>query len=199
MVYPIAKHILWPFLSSFIKRIDGLENLPDKPFILAANHESYVDGALFVMAVAWYKNKQLCYFAVKDKFTGPFWDAVFNHFGAIRVDGSLPKGLKALKQGKCMGIFPEGGRTYTGRLQPVRHIGLGVLALLSKAPVVPAAVHTYDFWNRHQIVPTFEKNIVITIGEPMTFSGKPTKPAAKKVVRAVWKEVKRLARISHTR
>ena len=199
MVYPIVKLILWPILNLFIKKLEGIENLPDKPFIIVANHQSYIDGAILIMAVAWHKNKQLCYFATKEEFTGPFWDSIFKYFGAIRVNGSLKKGLKALKQGKCIGIFPEGGRTHTGKIRPLKHTGLGVVALLSKAPVVPVGINTYDFWNRHQLIPTFEPNIKITIGKPMQFSGKPTPKAVKKTINLVWKEVKRLARISHAR
>ena len=197
MVYPISKIILWPILSLFIKKIEGLENLPGKSFILVANHESYIDGVIFMMMVAMYRNKQLCYFATNEKFTGPFWDTIFEHYGAIRINGSLKKGLKAIKKGKCMGLFPEGGRTYTHKLQPLKHTGLGVLALLSKAPVVPAAIHTYKFWNRYQLLPTFQQNIKITIGKPMTFKGKPTPKKVKQTITTVWKEVKALARISH--
>ncbi len=197
MVYPIAKIILWPAFNLFIKKIEGIENLPNKPFILVANHESYIDGAIFVTAVAWHKNKQLSYFVTNEKFTGPIWDAFFDYFGAIRVNGSLEKGLKALKSGKCMGLFPEGRRTYTHTLQQIKHKGLGALALISKAPVVPAAIHTYHFWSRYQKIPNFKRNIVITIGKPMKFKAKPTPANVKKTISTVWKEVNRLARISH--
>jgi 1-acyl-sn-glycerol-3-phosphate acyltransferase len=197
MVYCISKYLVWPIISLFIKKIEGIENLPDKPFILVANHESYIDGAIFMMAVAWHKNKQLCYFATNEKFTGPFWNIIFNHFGAIRVNGSLKKGIRALAEGKSMGIFPEGARTYTHEPQKIQHTGLGALTLITKAPVVPAAVHTYDFWNRYQKTPTFKKNIVVTIGKPMSFKGKPTKQNIRKTINAVWSEVRKLARISH--
>ena len=197
MVYPISKLVLWPILSLFIKRIKGVENLPNKPFILVSNHESYIDGVIFMIAVAWHKNKQLCFFTTNEKFTGPLWSTIFNHFGAIRVNGSLMKGLDALKKGKCLGILPEGGRTYTHSLQKIKHSGLGVLALLSKAPIVPAAIHTYDFWSRYQTIPNFKRNITITIGKPIKFKGKPTKIQIRKTINAIWKEVKKLARISH--
>ncbi len=197
MVYPITKIILWPVLSLFIKKINGIENLPNKSFILVANHESYIDGAILLMAVAWHKNKQLCYFATNEKFLGPFWNTIFNHFGAIRVNGSMEKGVRAIKSGKCIGLFPEGGRTYTHELQQIKHTGLGVLALISKAPVVPAAVHSYSFWNRHQTLPSFKRNIIVNIGRPMTFKAKPTPANVKKTIKTTWNEVKRLARISH--
>ncbi len=197
MVYPIAKTILWPLLNLFIKKIEGIENLPDKPFIMVSNHESYIDGIILMMAVAWHKNKQLCYFATNEKFLGPFWNMLFEHFGAIRINGSLKKGLKALKQGKCMGISPEGQRTYDDKIQPVRHTGLGVLVLLSKRPVVPVGINSYNFWNRHQTLPNFKQNIVVTIGKPIQFKAKATPKNVKKTINTIWKEVKSLARISH--
>jgi len=197
MVYAITKLVLWPFFRLFIRQIDGVENLPNKPFILVANHESYIDGAILMTLVAWYKNKQVCYFATNKTFLGTFWNMIFNHFGAIRVNGSLEKGLNALKQGKCMGIFPEGQRTYTCKIGKIEHKGLGVLAILSKAPVVPVGMFTYKFWNRFQKWPTFNKNIKITIGKPMAFKGKVTTKSAWKTVRTIMKEVAKLARISH--
>jgi len=198
MVYPISKLLVWPILALFIKRIDGIENLPKKPFILVANHESYIDGILLIMLVARYRNKQLCFFALNKPFTGPFWDFLFNHYGAIRINGSMEKGAKAMKKGKCIGIFPEGRRAFKkDGLKSVRHTGVGVLALLTNAPVVPVGLDTYTFWNKHTLIPTFKHNINITIGKPMKFKGKPTKANVKKVVNNVWNEVKELARVSH--
>ncbi len=198
MVYPISKLVIWPILSLFIKKIEGLDNIPNKPFIMVANHSSYIDGVLLMFLVAWHKNKQLCVFATNEKFLGSFWNTLFDHFGAIRVNGSMPKALKALKQGKSMGIFPEGGRTYAHKLNPIKHTGLGVLTLLSKKPVVPVAMNTWHFWNRYQTIPNFKKNIKITIGKPMQFKGKPDKKTVRKVINTAWKEVKSLARISHS-
>ena len=196
MVYAISKLVFWPVLSLFIRKIEGLENLPKKPFIMVANHSSYIDGVIMIFLVAWHRNLQLCAFATNQKFLGPFWNALFNHFGAIRVNGGMEKAIKALKQGKCIGLFPEGQRTYTGGVQKVTHTGLGVLALLSKAPVVPVGLNTYKFWNRKQLLPNLKTNIKIIIGKPMKFKGKISQ--AKKVVKTAMKEVSRLARISNT-
>ncbi len=198
MVYPISKLVIWPILSLFIKKIEGLQNIPDKPFILVSNHQSYLDPVLMIMMMAWHKNKQLCAFATNERFRGPILDALFEHFGAIRVNGSLEKGLKALKQGKCMAIFPEGGRSHTEKPQKITHTGLGVLALISKKPVVPVGIDTYHFWPRKKLLPNFKSNIKITIGKPIKFKGKPTKKSARKVINTLWKEVKSLARISHS-
>ncbi|VVB81681.1 Bifunctional protein Aas [uncultured archaeon] len=193
MAYPISKIIFWPILWTFIKKIEGIDNLPNKPFIIAANHQSYIDGIILMFLVAWYKDKQLCFFTTNEKFTGPLWDPLFEHFGAIRVNGSLKKGLRAIRQGKCLGIFPEGGRTPDGKVQPLEHTGLGALALLTKAPIVPVGIQTYKFWNRHELMPNFKKNIVIKIGKPMKFTAKPTKKTIRETIKTIWSEVKKLA------
>lgn len=197
MVYAISKLVFWSVISLFIKKIEGIENIPKKPFIMVANHSSYIDGVILIFLVAWHRNLQLCTFATNKKFLGPFWNTLFNHFGAIRINGAMEKGLTALKQGKCMGIFPEGQRTYTGKVQKVTHTGLGVLTLLSKKPVVPVGMNTWHFWNRYQKLPNFKSNIVIQIGKPMTFKQKPTKQNFRKATQTIMKEVTRLARISN--
>lgn len=198
MVYDISKHIFWPLISLFIKRLDGLENLPKPPFIIASNHQSYIDGIILLFLCAYYKNVKLYTFATDVKFTGPIWNAIFEHFGAIRIGGSTAKGLEKLRKGQALAIFPEGERTYTGEMKTVTHYGLGVLALNSKAPIVPVGIWTYDFWNRYKKFLNFKKNIKITIGKPIHFKLACTKANYKKATLAAMKEVKRLARISHT-
>jgi 1-acyl-sn-glycerol-3-phosphate acyltransferase len=197
MVYSFSKIVFWPLLSLFIKKIDGIENLPQKPFIIAASHSSYIDPVILIFLLAWHRNMRLCTFATNEKFLGPFWNVLFNHFGAIRINGSIEKARAALKQGKCIAVFPEGQRTYTGNVEKVTHTGLGVLALLNKAPVVPVGMNTWHFWNRYHLLPNFKRNIVIAIGKPMAFKLNPTKQNFKKVTQTVMKEVKRIARISH--
>jgi len=198
MVYSFSKIVFWPLLSLFIKKIDGIENLPQKPFIIAASHSSYIDPVILIFMLAWHRNMQLCTFATNEKFLGPFWNTLFNHFGAIRINGSIEKARAALKQGKSVAVFPEGQRTFTGDVQKVTHTGLGVLALLNKVTVVPVAMNTWHFWNRYHLLPNFRRDIAITIGKPMTFNQKPTKQNFGKVTQTVMKEVKRLARISHS-
>jgi len=198
MVYALSKLLFWPVLRLFVKDIKGLENLPNRPFILVANHSSYIDVVFMLFMVAWHKNRKLCTFATNEKFTGPIWSILFNHFGAIRVNGSVKKALKAYKQGSCIGLFPEGGRTLTGKVNKVTHSGLGVMALKTNALVVPVGLNTYKFWNRKQKIPNFKRNIKITIGHPKRFTYKLTKPNVRKVTTVIMKEVKRLARISHT-
>ncbi len=199
MVYPIFKYIAWPVFSLFIKRIEGIENIQEKPCIYVCNHLSYIDGPIILMLAAWRKNKKVYTFATNEKFLGWFWDTVFEHFGAIRVNGSVKKGIDKIKQGKQLALFPEGARSFTHKTQEAKHFGLGVLALKTKVPIVPIGIDTYHFWNRGQKIPNFRKNIAITIGKPMRFKLKQTQSNYRRVTKEAMKEVKKLARVSHAR
>lgn len=199
MTYSISKHIFWPFIKLFIKRIEGLDNLPQKSFIIAANHQSYIDAALLIFLVAKYRNMKLYTFATRKRYTNIFWRIIFSHFGAIRVNGGIVKGLDKLKSGNVIGLFPEGAITYDGKIQQVTHFGLGVLCLNAKVPIVPIGLYTFDFWNRYYYFPRFRKNIQVTIGKPLEFSLSPSEENYKKATHQTMNEVKRLARISQQR
>ena len=53
--------------------------------------------------------------------------------------GALRKGIGLLKEGKVLGLFPEGTRSPTGEIQPAKG-GIGFLIMKAGVPVVPAYV-----------------------------------------------------------
>jgi len=184
MAYLISKNTIWPIFKLFIKEIKGIENIPNKPFIMMSNHQSYIDGPLLIMLIAKYKNKQIKTFAVKDKFNNLFWKKKFEHFGAIKVNGSVQKGLDELKKNHPLLLFPEGRRTSDGKIQKTTHTGAGVIAQ-TKKPIVPVYLNTYNFWNRKQTIPNFKKIIKIKIGKPFTIKIKNPKKATQKIMEEV--------------
>ncbi len=72
----------------------------------------------------------------------PFFARLITAWGAFPVDpeGTDPGGfrtcLKLLKAGERVLIFPEGGRSYDGRLQPMRE-GVARLAMRAEVPIAP--------------------------------------------------------------
>ena len=69
--------------------------------------------------------------------------------------------LDALREGKVVGIFPEGTRSPDGRLYKGR-TGVARLALGAGVPVIPVGLrNTRPGWRR----------TVVTFGEPLDFSG----------------------------
>jgi 1-acyl-sn-glycerol-3-phosphate acyltransferase len=56
-----------------------------------------------------------------------------------RFSQSLGLGVALLRENHSLLFFPEGGRSTTGKMRPFKS-GIGVLALESGAPIVPARI-----------------------------------------------------------
>ena len=194
MVHPITKRITWFFFSRFVKSIKGLENLPPPPAIIAANHESDIDGPLIYFLITKFTNKKV-FPIVTDERAKRFGDLLIRHFGGTRVKSrAVLKSVQALCEGKYVLVFPEGQRTWTGKLEKCTATGTGVLAILTKAPVIPIRIKSYSFYSRHMRRPSWKKEIEIIFGKPRTFNGKiksgwVNKADAKKVVAKVMKQI----------
>ena len=79
-------------------------------------------------------------------FQGPFLEWFLPHIGAFPVlrgqrdEESITTALTILERGGVLVIYPEGGRSRTGKLGAPARPGVGSLALQSGAPVVPVAI-----------------------------------------------------------
>ncbi len=162
---PAPKPTLWyrtvvatlRFLShfSFPTRITGREYLPERgPVLVLCNHVSYLDAVL----AAFTCDRPLKCLARKGLFVGPF-ATLIRSLGAMPVDqegsalGGIRAGMKVLKEGHALLIFPEGGRSEDGQLQPLMP---GFLPLMkrSKAQVLPMAVAgAFECWPRQRLLP----------------------------------------------
>ncbi len=122
-------------------RAFGRENVPmDGPVIVACNHRSYLDPPM----LGTYCPRPLAYMAKAQLFDIPVLGAAIRAVGAYPVDrdagstAAIKRSLAVLRDGGCIGIFPEGTRNLDGTVQARE--GVALLASLSKAPVVPAAL-----------------------------------------------------------
>ena len=183
--------ILWPVLRLFVRRVEG--KLPKGQYILAANHASFGDPALLISMVAWKQDKKLRMFATNDpRWDKAFWRWWWKYTGAIKINGSLEKGLTAAKQGDLIGIFPEGRRSADGRIHDTEHKGVGVIALKTGLPVVPVYLNTFWWWNKYRKIPSLKRNVIVRIGKPRKYKGKYSDARAKKVTQEVMEEIGRL-------
>ena len=126
-------------------RIEGAQHVPPSgPFIVAANHISYLDppavGASF--------RRQLHFIAKDDLFRMPVLGWLVTQMGAISVTLSQPDAvntavlktsLRHLQRGQIVAIFPEGRRNTTGQIEPAK-LGIAFMALRAGVPIVPVAV-----------------------------------------------------------
>ena len=122
----------------------GMENIPDGPYIMAPNHQSYLDG-MFVTAFLTRSQVNNSYFYAKaDHVKSGFAQFMASHHNVVVLDlNNLKESIQtlgeALKRGKNVIVFPEGTRTVTGKLGTFKKM----FAILSKelnVPIVPVAI-----------------------------------------------------------
>lgn len=139
-----STHVAIPALARLIAglRVRGLANLPSKPpFLVAANHISFLDPPLIGTAVPF----ECFYFAKVELFSNPIASAILRAYNVIPVRRgyadreALALGIKSLRAGHPLLIFPEGTRDRKARLRTPKR-GLGFLAVQSGVPVVPTYI-----------------------------------------------------------
>ena len=172
----LLRFTLFPLLRLiFVKKVEGLENIPKGKCIIASNHASYGDGPLLYAVLYPHLRQKIHFVAWKALKSNWFLRWIIPCFGGVFENGSIEKLEDLLKRGHVVGIYPEGGRTHTDRIQKVKHTGLGVLAATS-TPVVP--VHTigmFELWPYNKLLPKIRKSIEFRIGKPFYYSGKKTR------------------------
>jgi 1-acyl-sn-glycerol-3-phosphate acyltransferase len=119
------------------------ENVPAAgPVILAPNHASFLDH--FFLGVSLRRKVQ---FMAKSQLFKPPMSWIFSHGGVFPVrrgyadDDAFVTALSVLDGGGVVAMYAEGGRSRTGELSDKPRRGIGRLALLSGAPIVPVAIH----------------------------------------------------------
>ena len=121
--------------------IMGKNNIPlEGGVIIASNHISYLDPPLIGAVVP----RRATFMARKGLFDIPILGWSVKHY-AFPVDRektlppTIKETIKRLKNGELLVIFPEGRRSETGDLMAGKR-GLGMVACLSNAMVVPALI-----------------------------------------------------------
>lgn len=140
LVRRVARGVL---RSVFRLHITGLAHLPPEgPFVLAANHVSYVDPFVVMATLPPALFARLCTVGWQTYFRGAFlrWAARVGQVIPVGWDTSPVTALRAaaivLRRGEGLLVFPEGRRSVDGRLKPFQQ-GVGVLASELGVPVVP--------------------------------------------------------------
>jgi 1-acyl-sn-glycerol-3-phosphate acyltransferase len=140
--------VLRPFawlLCRALFRIEfhGVENIPSEgACIITPNHITYADPIWITVPI-----KRRTYYMAWDKpFEIPVLGFVMRMFGAFPVnlevaaDASAQReAIELLRNGRALVIFPEGGRTKTGKLMPFK-MGAFRLALSHGVPILPVSI-----------------------------------------------------------
>ncbi|MBP5308654.1 MAG: 1-acyl-sn-glycerol-3-phosphate acyltransferase [Clostridia bacterium] len=140
MFYKIIRPFLMLFMLIFYPRkIFGKENIPKENHVVVCNHFGKID-VFFIGSM--YKGKT--YFLAKHELLDKkLHNKIIRSLGGIPVqrDGvdldCIREGLKVLKEGNRLAIFPEGKRNFTDtELQPLKP-GSGMFAFKAKVPILP--------------------------------------------------------------
>ncbi|MDD3655549.1 MAG: lysophospholipid acyltransferase family protein [Atribacterota bacterium] len=141
------------------------------PYILAANHVSYLDPFILGIAV----KKPIYFIAKKEVFDIPILGFILKRIGVIPVDrkninpASIRKSIALLKKDQILGIFPEGTRSLDGRLLEFNS-GLIKIALQTNVPIIPVGLSgTFEIYPPHAKFPALFKKqyIYIHFGKPL--------------------------------
>ncbi|EAP98814.1 hypothetical protein JNB_01560 [Janibacter sp. HTCC2649] len=181
MFYWVLKTvILGPLLKMLFRPwVKGEEHIPETGgAIFASNHLSFSDSIFLPLVVP----RRITFLAKADYFTGVglkgrLTAAFFRGAGQVPVDRSggkaseaaLNTGLKILRKGELLALYPEGTRSPDGRLYKGK-TGVARMALEAGVPVIPVAmIDTDKAQPTGQVVPKIMR-VGVRVGKPLDFS-----------------------------
>lgn len=167
-------------LSGARIKIVNPQYLTGDPAVYACNHLSYMDTPAIFSSLPF----QFRIVARHDLWKMPFIGWYLERSGQVGVDLSDPRAsvasllgaVRTLKSGMPLFIFPEGGRTKTGHLEPFMK-GPAFMAIKAQVPIVPMAlIGTWELLPMHasQIHPV---PVTLVVSEPIETKGMTMKQA----------------------
>ncbi len=155
--------------------VRGSENLGIKPVaVYAANHTSYMDTPVVFATLPF----QFRILAKKELWSIPFIGWYLARSGQIPIDSENPRttlsslgaGVKALRAGMPLFVFPEGSRTPDGELKEFL-AGAAFLAIRAQVSVIPIALSgVYDLLPIHT-THFYPCEMTLTVGDPIETHG----------------------------
>ena len=154
--------VLTPFVWWFCRLVfkiefQGVDNIPrEGACIITPNHITYADPIWITIPMP----RRVYYMAWNKPFRIPVLGLLMRMFGAFPVnldvaaDASAQReAIELLRKGCALVMFPEGGRTRTGKLMPFK-MGAFRLALAHGIPIVPVTINGAEtIWPVGQMLP----------------------------------------------
>ncbi|MDQ2750247.1 MAG: 1-acyl-sn-glycerol-3-phosphate acyltransferase [Actinomycetota bacterium] len=182
MFYWLAKFVfIGPFLRGLWRPwVEGLDNIPaDRPVIIASNHLSFCDSFFMPVMVP----RKVTFLAKAEYFTTPGIKGLFSRMfmaavGQVPIDrtgadasrAALETGVRVLRSGKVLGIYPEGTRSPDGRLYRGK-TGVARMVLETGAVVVPCAmINTEIIQPTGRRIPKLRPRPGVRFGKPLDFA-----------------------------
>ncbi|GGC54834.1 1-acyl-sn-glycerol-3-phosphate acyltransferase [Hoyosella rhizosphaerae] len=169
--------LIGPFMRVYNRpKVDGLENIPKEgPAVIAGNHLSIADWLFAPLA----SPRRISYLAKNEYFTTPGISGKLQRFffvqtgqvpidrtGASAAENALNTAKRLLREGRLVGLYPEGTRSPDSRLYKGK-TGVARVALDTGVPIIPVGVTGTEkvcppgkmTWGHHQVTVKFGKPI----------------------------------------
>jgi 1-acyl-sn-glycerol-3-phosphate acyltransferase len=176
--YDAAYWTMWTiFTLGFSYRGTGRGNVPKRgPALILSNHQSMFDPMLVGLSLPRYPT----FLARSTLFEVPILGRAITSVGAVSIDRGFGKEgiysvLAALEAGRVVIMFPEGERTHTGEVQPLKP-GVSLLIKRVHCPIVPVGIAgAFAAWNRFMkwprlspfCLPPRDSTVGVSMGEPI--------------------------------
>ena len=168
----ILKPILWvAFKIYFRLGLHGKDKIKDKPQIIIANHQSFLDSLAISLMFDNKILKKTYTLAIDWYFKNKFMEFVGKNTNVVLVDidgdikGSLETLSNILKQGKNIMIFPEGTRTKDGNISQFKK-AFAILAKELNVDITCIKIDgAFDAFSRYMKFPRPKKVDVTYLGE----------------------------------
>jgi long-chain acyl-CoA synthetase len=160
-------------------RTSGAEQIPTSAFLLAPNHQSYLDGLFLAATLPFHAFRRIFFVGASEYFETPLrrWLADAVNIVPVDPDANLVSAMQAgaagLRLGKMLVLFPEGERSIDGTIKPFRK-GAAILSSHLGVPVVPVAIAgLYELWPRSRpfnwraLAPWARAPVSIRYGQPL--------------------------------
>ncbi|HOV41916.1 MAG TPA: lysophospholipid acyltransferase family protein [Oscillospiraceae bacterium] len=143
MMYTVLRVIV-TFIYKIVYnlKIEGKENVPKTGgHIFASNHRSYADPVLISLGVP----KRFAYMAKEELFKNPLFSLLIRTMGAFPVTRGkgdtavIDTAVEKLKSGRNLVIFPEGTRSYDGKVGRGKS-GVSLIAAKAGTDVIPVGI-----------------------------------------------------------
>ncbi len=145
LLYYFGRFVFLIYLKVFYRlNIEGREHIPErKPFIICTNHICWLDPVTVGAALpARYK---IHFMGKKELFKNFLFSFILRKAYAFPINreeadyGAIKKSLQLLKDGQVLGMFPEGSRSKTGKIQKAFN-GAALIANHSGVPILPVLI-----------------------------------------------------------
>ena len=150
-------------------RVFDRENVPKNgPVLILCNHQSFLDP-MFSHSWVW---RPFFFLARETLFRGLFGVLIRSVYAVPIHQGKADLAavktiINLLKQGKPVCIYPEGSRTFDGRIADLRP-GFCLIVRRTGAPIVPVVIDgAFECWPRTRKYPRLTGRVAVVYGKPI--------------------------------